>query len=48
MTSLAHEICVPMEAVMDRVVDTQLVLCNTSWLQSLKTFVLYTWYVHAT
>ena len=29
---------------MDRVVDTQLELYNTSWLHSLETFVLYTWY----
>ena len=29
---------------MDRVVDTQLELCNTSWLHSLETFILYTWY----
>ena len=26
---------------MDRVVDTQLELCNTSWLHSLETFVWY-------
>ena len=47
MTSLAREICVQilnMKAVMDRVVDTQLELHNTSWLHSLETFIFYTWY----
>ena len=46
-TSLAHKIYVQilkMEVVMDRVVDTRLELYNTSWLHSLETFDLYTWY----
>ena len=29
---------------MDYIVDTQLELCNTSWLHSLEILVLYTWY----
>ena len=43
--NLAHEIRVQIlkiEVVKDCVVDTQLKLCNTSWLQSLEAFILHT------